>query len=96
MGNFNINFLPKPPYFNYKEELECQKGLDCKSLVDKPIRVSNEGKTKTLIDHITDDIADHYPIYCFIPKNDESKRSKRDREKNKKEGLVKEMEKLQI
>ena len=100
LGDFNINFLPKTPCFDYKEKLECQKELDCKSLIDKPTRVCNEEKTKTLIDHIytsdsggksgvvqTDDIADHYPIYCSIPRNDESKKSKRVREPNQQEGF---------
>ena len=57
-GDFNINFLPELSYFNYKEELECQTKLNCKSLIDKPTRVSNNGKIKTLIDHIYTSDAD--------------------------------------
>ena len=107
LGDFNINFLPKPIYFNYKEKLECLKG--CKSLIDKPTRVSNNGKTRKAIDHIytsdadgksgvvqTDDIADHYPIYCSIPRNNESKRSKGECEQNEVDALAKDMENVNI
>ena len=74
LGDFNIDFSTNSAHFE-----EFNEKCKCKQLISKVTRI----ESKTLLDHIytndklinslkigvvqTNEISDHYPIYCFIP-----------------------------